>query len=149
MNARASYCSGCSAISHSRLKELCLAGGQAEPTTRQGGQQHANLTHYGTAINLAAYHRWEDKVLAYSETKRPVVLIVEDEFLIRMDAVDMIRSAGFDVAEAENDITVVFTDIQMPGSMERFGDSAFVAQAGERCPLDASDWHFPELLNGL
>lgn len=64
------------------------------------------------------------------ETMRPVVLIVEDEFLIRMDAVDMVRGAGFDVVEAENadeaifilvdrrDITVVFTDIQMPGSMD-------------------------------
>jgi CheY-like chemotaxis protein len=64
------------------------------------------------------------------ELKRPVVLIVEDEFLLRMDAVDMIASAGFDVVEAANadeaieilesrpDITVVFTDIQMPGSMD-------------------------------
>ena len=68
--------------------------------------------------------------MAYSETKLPVVLIVEDEFLIRMGAVDMIRSAGFDVVEAENadeaifilegrlDIAVVFTDVQMPGSMD-------------------------------
>jgi two-component system, response regulator PdtaR len=65
-----------------------------------------------------------------SETERPIVLIVEDEILIRMDAVDMIRTAGFDVVEAANadeaililedrlDITVVFTDIQMPGSMD-------------------------------
>ena len=68
--------------------------------------------------------------MADSRGKRPVVLIVEDEFLIRMDAVDMIRSAGFDVVEAENadqavlileerfDIAVVFTDVQMPGSMD-------------------------------
>jgi CheY-like chemotaxis protein len=68
--------------------------------------------------------------LAYLETKRPVVLIVEDEFLIRMDAIDMIKSAGFEVVEAESadeaililedrpDITVVFTDVQMPGSMD-------------------------------
>ena len=65
-----------------------------------------------------------------SETKRHVVLIVEDEFLIRMDAVDMIRAAGFEVVEAADadeaililedrlDITVVFTDIHMPGSMD-------------------------------
>ena len=64
------------------------------------------------------------------ESKRPVVLIVEDEFLFRMDAVDMIAAAGFEVVEAGNadqaievlesrrDITVVFTDIQMPGSMD-------------------------------
>jgi CheY-like chemotaxis protein len=65
-----------------------------------------------------------------SKPKQPVVLIVEDEFLIRMDAVDMIRSAGFDVVEAQNadeaifilegrpDIRVVFTDVEMPGSMD-------------------------------
>ena len=33
-------------------------------------------------------------------TKRPVVLIVEDEFLLRMEAVDMIASAGFAAIDA-------------------------------------------------
>ena len=58
------------------------------------------------------------------------MLIVEDEVLIRMEAADMIRTAGFEVLEAENadeaieilerrlDIRVVFTDVQMPGSMD-------------------------------
>jgi CheY-like chemotaxis protein len=62
--------------------------------------------------------------------KRPAVLIVEDDFLIRMHAAEMIADAGFDVVEAASadeailllevrlDITVVFTDIQMPGSMD-------------------------------
>ena len=64
------------------------------------------------------------------ESRRPVVLIVEDELLLRMDAIDMIEAAGFEVVEAghadeaievlesRRDITVVFTDIQMPGSMD-------------------------------
>ena len=64
------------------------------------------------------------------EPRRSVVLIVEDEFLLRMDAVEMIAAVGFEVVEAANadqaidilesrrDITVVFTDIQMPGSMD-------------------------------
>jgi CheY-like chemotaxis protein len=68
--------------------------------------------------------------MARSASKGPVVLIVEDEFLLRMDAADVIRSAGFEVVEAANaddaieilevrrDITLVFTDIQMPGSMD-------------------------------
>jgi CheY-like chemotaxis protein len=68
--------------------------------------------------------------MGLSAASRPVVLIVEDEFLLRMDAVDMIRAAGFEAVEAANadqaieilesrlDITVVFTDIQMPGSMD-------------------------------
>jgi CheY-like chemotaxis protein len=64
------------------------------------------------------------------QSRRPVVLIVEDEFLLRLDAADMITAAGFQVVEAGNadeaieilearrDITVIFTDIQMPGSMD-------------------------------
>jgi CheY-like chemotaxis protein len=64
------------------------------------------------------------------KSKGPVVLIVEDEFLLRMGAVDMIAAAGFEAVEAANadqaikilearrGITVVFTDIQMPGSMD-------------------------------
>jgi len=68
--------------------------------------------------------------MGLSASKRPVVLVVEDEFLLRIDAVDMIAAAGFEVVEAGNadeaieilesrrDITVVFTDIQMPGSMD-------------------------------
>ena len=61
---------------------------------------------------------------------RPVVLIVEDEFLIRMQTADVIRDAGYEVIEATNaddaiailegrrDIRVVFTDVRMPGSMD-------------------------------
>jgi CheY-like chemotaxis protein len=68
--------------------------------------------------------------MGLEEVRRPVVLVVEDEFLLRMDAVDIITAAGFEVLEASNadqaieilesrfDITVVFTDIQMPGSMD-------------------------------
>ena len=64
------------------------------------------------------------------ESRRPVILVVEDEFLLRMDAAAMVASAGFAVVEAANadeaieiletrsDIAVVFTDIQMPGTMD-------------------------------
>jgi CheY-like chemotaxis protein len=62
--------------------------------------------------------------------RRPVVLIVEDDLLIRLDAAQIIEESEFDVVEASNadeaiailearpDITVLFTDIQMPGSMD-------------------------------
>ena len=67
--------------------------------------------------------------MSVTAAKRSVVLVVEDDFLIRICAVEMIE-AEFDVVEAANadeaieilearlDITVVFTDIQMPGSMD-------------------------------
>jgi CheY-like chemotaxis protein len=62
--------------------------------------------------------------------KRLIVLVVEDDFLLRMSATAMIEEAGFEVVEAGNadeaitmlesrsDIRLVFTDIQMPGSMD-------------------------------
>ena len=63
-------------------------------------------------------------------SRKPVVLIVEDEALLRMNAVDIVHQAGFEVIEAStadeaieilearDDISVVFTDIQIPGSMD-------------------------------
>src|SRR3979411_2485793 len=58
------------------------------------------------------------------------VLVVEDEMRLRMRAVDMVEDAGFTAIEAVNaddalailesrtDIELLFTDIQMPGSMD-------------------------------
>jgi len=60
----------------------------------------------------------------------PKVLVVEDEMLLRMRAVDIVEDAGFTPIEAGNadealailesrsDIVLLFTDIQMPGSMD-------------------------------
>jgi|SRR5476649_1685398 CheY-like chemotaxis protein len=61
--------------------------------------------------------------------EKSVVLVVEDEALIRMNAVQIVVDAGFAVVEAYNadeaikilesrrDIQAVFTDINMPGSI--------------------------------
>lgn len=63
------------------------------------------------------------------EDARTTVLLVEDEFLVRMLGADVLTEAGFDVLEAtngdealtmledRNDVRVLFTDIDMPGSL--------------------------------
>jgi CheY-like chemotaxis protein len=60
----------------------------------------------------------------------PLVLVVEDEPLLRMYAVFLLEGAGFETLEAgsadeaialletRNDIRIVFTDINLPGSMD-------------------------------
>ena len=63
-------------------------------------------------------------------TKPTNVLVVEDEMVLRMRAVDIVEDAGFTAVEAvdadealailesRSDITMLFTDIQMPGSLD-------------------------------
>src|SRR5215210_3247712 len=60
----------------------------------------------------------------------PVVLVVEDEMVLRMRAVDIVEDAGFvpieavsadeaiQILESRDDISLLFTDVQMPGSMD-------------------------------
>jgi CheY-like chemotaxis protein len=59
-----------------------------------------------------------------------IVLVVEDDMMLRMRAVDMVEDAGytsleavdadaaFAILESRSDIALLFTDIQMPGTMD-------------------------------
>jgi two-component system, response regulator PdtaR len=59
----------------------------------------------------------------------PVILLAEDEELLRWSAADLLEEKGFKVIEAENaeaalkvlrdrsDVRLLFTDIQMPGAL--------------------------------
>ncbi len=62
--------------------------------------------------------------------RKRVVLVVEDETVVRMNAVAIVEGSGFEAVtarnaeeaiealETRNDIQAVFTDIQMPGQMD-------------------------------
>ena len=66
------------------------------------------------------------------------VLVVEDDLIVRMDIVDSLEEAGFksveagsaseaiSVLESRSDIRVVFTDIEMPGTMDGLALSHYV-----------------------
>ncbi len=65
-----------------------------------------------------------------SNNSPPIVLVVEDEMVLRMRAVDIVEDAGFvpieavsadqaiKILESRDDISLLFTDIQMPGSID-------------------------------
>jgi two-component system, response regulator PdtaR len=71
---------------------------------------------------------------------QPVVLLVEDEPLVRLTQVDILREAGFWVLEAQDadeafetlrrrqGVSVVLTDVNMPGSIDGFEFARLVAQ---------------------
>ncbi len=68
--------------------------------------------------------------MAQHQNPQPVVLVVEDEALLRLHATNLLEEEGFEVLEAANaqqaiaalenraDVRVVFTDIQMPGPLD-------------------------------
>jgi CheY-like chemotaxis protein len=61
---------------------------------------------------------------------QPIILVVEDDPIIRMGAVQLVVDAGFGVLEADSadeairilearsDVHLVFTDVGMPGTMD-------------------------------
>jgi len=65
-----------------------------------------------------------------SSSGAPIVLVVEDEMVLRMRAVDIVEDAGFvpveavsadeamAILESRDDISLLFTDVQMPGAMD-------------------------------
>jgi two-component sensor histidine kinase/DNA-binding response OmpR family regulator len=87
------------------------------------------------------------------------VLVVEDEMLLRMRAVNIVEDAGFTPIEAVNadealailesrsDVDLLFTDIQMPGSMdglklayavhERWPSIKIILVSGKLTPTDS------------
>lgn len=89
----------------------------------------------------------------------PSVLIVEDELVLRMRAVNIVEDAGFNpveavdadealsILEARSDISALFTDIQMPGSIdglklahavhERWPSIRIILVSGRIAPLEA------------
>jgi two-component sensor histidine kinase/CheY-like chemotaxis protein len=87
------------------------------------------------------------------------VLVVEDEMVLRMRAVDIVEDAGFcpveavnadeaiSILESRSDISLLFTDIQMPGSMDglklahavhdRWPSIKIILVSGQAKPSDA------------
>jgi two-component system, response regulator PdtaR len=87
------------------------------------------------SISVAALMKPRGPIL-----NRPVVLLVEDEPLVRTTQVDILRDADFWVVEADDadeafeilkrrqDVKVVLTDVDMPGSIDGFEFARLVAQ---------------------
>jgi CheY-like chemotaxis protein len=90
--------------------------------------------------------------------RNPVVLVVEDESLVRTTALAMVEESGFQAIgvgsadeairalEGRSDIRAVFTDIQMPGQMDgvklarlirhRWPAMALLMTSGKTRPMD-------------
>ena len=94
------------------------------------------LRDYPTAGGRCVYGR----EMVASRFMAPIVLVVEDEVLIRTDIADTLTRAGYVVLQAANadeairvmehrsDVSLVFTDIGMPGSIDGLKLAHYVAK---------------------
>ena len=77
----------------------------------------------------------------------PVILVVDDEMLLRMLATEHFEEAGYEVIAAEDgasallalearpDIEAVFTDVQMPGCPDGFALARTVRDTSPGCAI--------------
>lgn len=86
-------------------------------------------------------------------TSKPVILIVEDDELIRMLVAEILRENEFDVVEAANggaamasvlgrpEIECVFTDVRMPGEPDGLTLAKYVRKIRPDCPIVVTSGH--------
>jgi CheY-like chemotaxis protein len=90
--------------------------------------------------------------------RKRVVLIVEDDFLTRCTAAMYLRETGYRVIEAENvaegisvlssgtRVDFVFSDINMPGSLDGFGLAQWLAKQHPTVRILLTSGVHPEVL---
>ena len=105
----------------------------------------------GRRVALIACKRptWAD-----DRTSQPLILVVEDEGLIRKFVVEALRETGRCVLEASSGaeaieiisagspVDLIFTDVRMPGSVDGFALLAFATGATPWVPVILTSGHF-------
>lgn len=98
----------------------------------------------------------------YVSVGHPVILIVEDEFLVRLMLGEILREAGFAVIEAssgdeamtiisQNCPDIIVTDVRMPGSIDGLQLMEKVRETNSKLPIiltSAHLMHVDDLTNG-
>jgi len=88
----------------------------------------------------------EDIAVEAEPNRSPIILLVEDETLVRLATADHLREAGFAVVEAANgeearavleagvEVSLIFTDVNMPGAIDGLSLAEWVG-AQEDAPI--------------
>jgi CheY-like chemotaxis protein len=109
------------------------------------GDNHAH-TSYGATGKI-----WCS--VGLDETFRPIVLVVEDNSLVRVVIADFLECAGFVVMQAVDgaaalvilasgaDFHILFTDVQMPGPIDGVGMAMQVREQRPDMPIVLTSGH--------
>jgi CheY-like chemotaxis protein len=90
------------------------------------------------------------------ESHKPVILLVEDDVLVRFMTADILREAGFDVLEAVDSsealallttghpLDLVITDIRMPGHMDGLQLASVIKNTRPNLPIALLSSHLEQ-----
>jgi CheY-like chemotaxis protein len=94
-----------------------------------------------------------------NDVSRPIVLVVEDNSLVRIVIADFLESAGFVVIQAEDgaaalvilasgaEFNILFTDVRMPGPIDGAGVALLMREQRPDMPIVVTSGHgIPSLL---
>lgn len=96
---------------------------------------------------MGALSKLDMQARSESQAVAPLVMVVDDEVLIRLMAVDILHDAGFEVVEACSAdeavdllaagiaVDVLFTDVNMPGTIDGLGLTAYVKGTHPTLPV--------------
>jgi CheY-like chemotaxis protein len=119
----------------------------------EGRPSGRDKEHWARAVaELEEEQRRSSDSIAARKGEPGVVLVVEDEPLIRFATVDALEDAGFEVLEAANadealvllgstPVDAVFTDINLPGSLDGLGLAARVRTIYPRTRIVVTSGH--------
>jgi CheY-like chemotaxis protein len=91
--------------------------------------------------------------LTLKAAPRPIVLVVEDNSLVRIVIADFLESAGFVVIQAEDgaaalvilasgaDFNILFTDVRMPGPIDGAGVALLMRERRPDMPIVVTSGH--------
>ena len=84
----------------------------------------------------------------------PYALVVDDDFLIRLEVMNILEQAGFQVVDAEHgdaaldvlkarhpEVVLLFTDVQMPGELDGFALARSVAASWPHISIVVASGH--------
>jgi len=138
-----------------------VSADQLSPTMHGAAETYLHVQRFCAeeVLRLRAWKRELDDAVVVpgpGESHKPVILLVEDNVLVRFTTADILREEGFDVLEAVDSsealallstghpLDLVITDIRMPGHMDGLQLASVIKNTRPNLPIALLSSHLEQ-----